>query len=151
MKNKIKGALIDSLQIIERKDKRVAYRDVQKLVLSFLIEKRIDTNEIDIFHRLLKGDISILSENEISSSGYVVSTLEASIWSFMTTENAKDTILKAVNLGEDTDTIGSITGGISGLYYGFESFPKEWVDVIARKEAIFDLAGRMVEKVGSKK
>lgn len=54
----------------------------------------------------------------------------------MNSENYTEAVLKAVNLGEDTDTTGAITGGIAGIYYGFESIPKEWVDVLARKEDI---------------
>jgi ADP-ribosylglycohydrolase len=52
---------------------------------------------------------------QVSSDGYVVHTLEASIWSFMTTDNYKDAVLKAVNLGKDTDTTGAVTGGLAGL------------------------------------
>jgi ADP-ribosylglycohydrolase len=82
----------------------------------------------------------ILQEEEISSSGYVLHSLEASLWCFLNSENYAEAVLKAVNLGEDTDTTGAITGGIAGIYYGFESIPKEWVDVLTRKE---DITGKM--------
>jgi ADP-ribosyl-[dinitrogen reductase] hydrolase len=125
------------LQIIEGKDKFLAYKNVQHSVVNILIKKGIDLKEIEIFH---------LDESEISSSGYVVSSLEASMWSFLRTENFKDAVLKSVNLGEDTDTIGSITGGIAGLYYGNNSIPVEWIEKIARKEDIIDLSDRLIGK-----
>lgn len=61
------------------------------------------------FVRILENDISTLPEEEIRSSGFVVDTLEAAFWCFMTTDNYKDAVLKAVNLGDDTDTTGAVT------------------------------------------
>ena len=48
-------------------------------------------------------------------------------------------MLKAVNLGDDTDTVAAIAGGLAGLYYGYEAIPQEWITVIKRKECIEDL------------
>lgn len=71
-----------------------------------------------------------LPRTEIRSSGYVVDTLEAAIWCLLNSSNYKECILKAVNLGGDTDTIGAVAGGLAGLiadrYY--------WVE--ARKELV---------------
>ena len=69
--------------------------------------------------------------------------LEASIWCLLTTNNYKDAVLKAVNLGEDTDTTGAVTGGLAGLLYGFDTIPENWVKQIARKDDIEDLANRL--------
>lgn len=55
-------------------------------------------------------------ENEVKSTGYVVDSLEAAVWSLITTESFKDGLLKAVNLGGDTDTIGAIAGGLAALH-----------------------------------
>lgn len=81
-----------------------------------------------------------LEEADIKSSGYVVHTLEAAIWCFLNTDNYKDCVLKAVNLGEDTDTVGAVAGGLAGLYYGYKEIPKEWIDVIPKKDWIEELA-----------
>jgi len=77
----------------------------------------------------------------------VIHTLEASIWCFLNTENYKDAILKAVNLGEDTDTTGAVTGGLAGLYYGYESIPADWLAVLARRQDIDDLCDRLNNKI----
>ena len=50
-------------------------------------------------------------------------TLKASIWCLLTTDNYKDAVLKAVNLGEDTDTTAAVTGGLAGLLYGLDNIP----------------------------
>lgn len=89
------------------------------------------------------NNIIELKEDEIKSSGYVVHTLEASLWCLLTSNSYKETVLKAVNLGEDTDTTGAVAGGLAGIYYGFESIPEEWVNQIVRKDKIVELAERL--------
>lgn len=84
-----------------------------------------------------------LNEDDIKSSGYVVDTLETAVWCFLNTDNYKDCVLKAVNLGEDTDTVGAVAGGLAGLYYGLEEIPEEWINLLPKKEWIIELAGKM--------
>lgn len=72
----------------------------------------------------------------IKSSGYVVDTLEAAVWCLLHSHSYKETVLMAVNLGEDTDTIGAVAGGLAGLYYKEEGIPQEWIQVIQRREWI---------------
>ncbi|MGN6713341.1 ADP-ribosylglycohydrolase family protein [Anaerocolumna jejuensis] len=57
----------------------------------------------------------------------------------MKSDNYKDTVLKAVNLGGDTDTIAAIAGGLAGIYYGFDGIPDKWVQSIVRKEELYDI------------
>jgi ADP-ribosyl-[dinitrogen reductase] hydrolase len=85
----------------------------------------------------------MIPENQIRSSGYVLHTLEASIWCLLNTDNYKDAVLKAVNLGQDTDTTGAVTGGLAGLLYGYYSIPGNWLSQLARKDDIEDLSVRM--------
>ena len=74
--------------------------------------------------------------DRIKSSGYVVDTLEAAVWSLITTDSFEQALLKAVNLGDDTDTVGAITGGLAGLYYGYDKIPADWLSAIKRREWI---------------
>ncbi|MCX5805638.1 MAG: ADP-ribosylglycohydrolase family protein [Proteobacteria bacterium] len=92
--------------------------------------------ELAHFERILSGNIHQLPEEKIQSGGYVIHTLEASIWCLLNSHTFTEAVLKAVNLGDDTDTTGIVTGGLAGIYYGVEAIPKEWVNVIARKEDI---------------
>ena len=73
---------------------------------------------------------------EISGSGYVLHTLQASLWCLLTTANYADCVLKAVNLGEDTDTTAAVAGGLAGLWYGEGEIPKEWRMVTAQYDEI---------------
>lgn len=40
----------------------------------------------------------------------------------------EDSVVFAVNLGGDADTIGAMCGAISGAYFGLESIPARWLD-----------------------
>jgi ADP-ribosyl-[dinitrogen reductase] hydrolase len=145
-----------ALEILKEKDKWEAYKAMQKTVREFLDNDPIcSQEEMDKFHRILElkvGEYDIaplhtLEEDEISSSGYVLHSLEASLWCFLNSESYSEAVLKAVNLGEDTDTTGAITGGIAGIYYGFENIPEEWIEVLARKEDIGNLCIKLEDKL----
>jgi len=79
----------------------------------------------------------------IKSSGYVVDTLEASIWCLINSNSYEEAVLMAVNLGGDTDTTGAVTGGLAGIFYGYDSIPKKWIDLLVRKDDIEALAVRL--------
>ena len=69
----------------------------------------------------------------------------------LTTDNYKDAVLKAVNLGEDTDTTAAVTGGLAGLLYGLDNIPNNWKKQIAKHDDIEELAERLGEKIANKK
>lgn len=126
------------LQLIKNKNQKEAYKYMQENFPPAPVRDEY----IDEFKHLLNEDIIDFSETEIKTSGYVIDTLEASIWCLLTTNNYKEAVLKAVNLGGDTDTIASITGALASLLYGFNNIPKEWVEKLKRNKDIEDLAIR---------
>lgn len=95
------------------------------------------------FGRILENDICELPEEEIRSGGFVIDTLEAAFWCFMTTDNYKDAVLKAVNLGDDTDTTGAVAGALAGLAYGLDSIPQEWREQLAAYDEVRRIAVKM--------
>ncbi|WP_343704917.1 ADP-ribosylglycohydrolase family protein [Flavobacterium sp.] len=135
------------LEILKDKDKFEAYKEMQIVVVKFLESKEFNPIEIGLFERILKNDISAYPENEIHSSGYVLHSLEASFWCFLNSDSYEETVLKAVNLGEDTDTTGAIAGGLAGIYYGIENIPQKWIDNLVRSNDIKDLAERLSQKI----
>ena len=80
-----------------------------------------------------------LPAEKIKSTGYVVDALEAAVWSLITTDSFDQALLKAVNLGDDTDTVGAIAGGLAGLYYGYDSIPEECLSAIKRRKWIEEM------------
>lgn len=136
------------IEILNKSEKHEAYQKMQNKVKDFLNNNPIcSQNEMDLFDRILNNDISTFPEDEIKSSGYVLHSLEASLWCFLNSENYSEAVLKAVNLGEDTDTTAAITGGIAGIFYGFENIPEEWVAELVRKDDIEKLCEKLENKL----
>lgn len=144
--------------ILSGADKWTAYHGMIAEVNAFFDNNPVcSQREIDIYHRILGnpiGDYEIrplpeFDEEEMYSAGYVLHTLEASLWCILLTDNYMDAVLKAVNLGHDTDTTGAVTGGLAGLLYGEEAIPEEWLVVLARRTDIEQLADRLNKRMNS--
>ena len=86
------------------------------------------------FDRLPK--VASLEREQIRSSGYAVDTLEAALWCLATTESYRACVLAAVNLGDDTDTVAAVAGGLAGIVYGMEAIPHAWVDMLRGRDLI---------------
>jgi len=117
-----------------------AYYKMREVIKLFFTTEDIAEREILIFERLINNDIAKYAESEINSSGYVLHTLEASFWCLLNTESYLESVFKAINLGDDTDTTATVVGGISGLVYGLDKVPKDWLDALARKNDIITLS-----------
>lgn len=76
----------------------------------------------------------------IRGTGYVVASLEAALWAFAATRDYASGALRAVNLGDDADTTGAVYGQLAGACYGLAGIPAHWVERIALREAITELA-----------
>lgn len=126
-----------ALNLIKAKDKMESYEESLRFVVKYCFEKYQD--ELPNFRRLLNKEIHLLSKDEISSSGYVIDTLEAVLWSFLSSNSYEEAVFTAINLGDDTDTIAALVGGLAGIYYGFDSINNNWVQCLARKKDIYEL------------
>jgi ADP-ribosylglycohydrolase len=113
-----------------------------KLALSMAKCRYMGNPEFSHFARLFSGDFERLPCEEIKSSGYVVDTLEAALWCVLTTDSYRECVLKAVNLGRDTDTVAAIAGGLAGALYGYDAIPSEWLDTLKRRDYIEEMCER---------
>jgi len=98
--------------------------------------------------RFLSGDLAGLAESEIFSGVYVVETLEAAVWSLLQAEDFEEAVLRAVNLGGDTDTTGAVTGGLAGARFGREAIPERWLSVLAKADRIGAVVDRFLDAAG---
>lgn len=108
--------------------------------IEFYKQKLVKNNEMAHYGRIVNlTEFKKLFECEIKSSGYVVDSLEAAIWCLLNTNSYKECLLKAVNLGMDTDTVAAIAGGLAGLYYGYDNIPAEWIEVIQKRDWLINM------------
>lgn len=98
------------------------------------------------FRRLLEAGLGEVPECEIKSGGYVLQTLEASVWCLLNTRSYPEAVLRAVNLGGDTDTTGCVTGGLAGVLYGQASIPPEWIATLARTDDLARLFDSFIDR-----
>lgn len=87
--------------------------------------------------------IQYVKSELIRSSGYVVDTLEAALWCLYHSKNYHECVLLAVNLGEDTDTVAAVAGGLAGIIYGMGDIPTHWLGQIPRMEWILALCDKV--------
>jgi ADP-ribosyl-[dinitrogen reductase] hydrolase len=127
-------------ELLQGKEAQVAYE------APLAIFKRwVNSKERVHFERITAGNIGELDEYEIMSSGYVIHSLEAALWCLLRHDNYADTVLEAVNLGDDTDTTAAIAGGLAGILYGRQGIPQKWIDTLARKDMVENVIQRFVE------
>lgn len=117
--------------LLKYKDKMKAYEELCKNDYSQYYDKSI----VKLYEDILSGELVNLTKNEISTDGYVVSTLKASIWGLLKYDNYKDIVLNLINLGDDTDTVGAIAGSLGGIIYG-DSIPIKWKNKLRNKKLI---------------
>ena len=132
-----------------RKEGTLAEKLQQGIDDGFAFYERQNSMERELgFYRRLRdlAQFASLERNAIRSSGYVVDSLEAAVWCLLQTDTFRDALLTAVNLGEDTDTVGAICGGLAGLQYGYTGMPEEWLSVIQRREWIEELCQGMAKE-----
>lgn len=133
----ILGCLIYVLVMMELNKGNGLTESIQKVKVE--LDRHLDDKylrELRNYKKMFETGFKETEEDKIQSSGYVVDTLLASIWSVLNTETTKEAILKSVNLGRDTDTVGAVTGSISGMMYGLDKESEEWLEVIQNKELL---------------
>ncbi len=125
------------LELLKEPVKNSVYAGIKKSSLLFPSLK-----EAKHYSRLFNEDFKNIEIDEIKSSGYVVDTLEAAIWCILNTDSYHDCVLKAVNLGDDTDTVGAVAGALAGALYGFEGIDKSWIDALLKYDYIDEMCER---------
>ncbi len=84
-------------------------------------------------------EITTINKHSLNSSPFVVDSLMCAIWCIMNTSTAEEAICEAINLGGNSGSIGAITGGLAGVYYGYDALPKKWTNIIDKKEELLDV------------
>ncbi|KAJ9656829.1 hypothetical protein H2198_004717 [Neophaeococcomyces mojaviensis] len=129
-----------------------ALRGASKAELVQTLQQRINDTETDFtLAAMLKPYVSLAAflskpRDEISSSGYVIHSLEAALWAFFNTDSFEEGAIEVVNLGDDADTVGAIYGGLAGAFYGDpKCIPERWLNEMKSKQTIFGASSCMLE------
>lgn len=123
-----------AMNLLKGNNKFSAYNQMRKLDYSMFSKQTLN-----LYKRILIEDINILEIDDIKSSGYIVDTLEASLWCFLKSNNYKECVIATTNIGEDTDTIGAIAGALAGIFYGYNNIPKDMLVDLRKREYLEEL------------
>lgn len=116
------------LYVLQGRDIKDAIRTGLNHGMEYYRKQPAYQKEIIKYNPMIMDSFADMPESKIKSGGYVVDTLSAAMWCLLNSENYKECVLKAVNLGSDTDTVGAVAGAVAGLAYGFDSIPKRWLN-----------------------
>ena len=86
---------------------------------------------------------------EVQSSAYVLDTLRTALWAVLRTASFEEAVVLAVNLGNDADTVGAVTGALAGAAHGEAGIPKRWLDVLLVRDEAAALADRLAGQVAA--
>lgn len=118
--------------LLETKNPHLSHSRLTRIDYS----KYFSQEAIDAHKKVLNPSFEKLPDEQINGSGYVVDTLECSLYSLLNSENYEQAVTKAINTGYDTDTIAGITGSLAGVLYGSESIPERWVEPLRKRETL---------------
>lgn len=63
---------------------------------------------------------------ELRNTGWVRHTIESALWGLLNTDSFEEALVQVINLGEDADTAGTVTGALAGAAYGLAAIPDSW-------------------------
>ena len=127
-----------AIELLNSKNLLQSYKKIKEIDYT----KYFSEESIAKYSRILKNNIFEYKLDEISTSGYVVDTLEAVFWVLLNTNSYNEAIIGAINLGDDTDTVGACLGGLAGIYYGLESISSKWKNDLLKYDYISDLCDK---------
>ncbi|HOH47248.1 MAG TPA: ADP-ribosylglycohydrolase family protein [Candidatus Cloacimonadota bacterium] len=141
--------LLYAQKLIDGVEKFAALEQTREELKEFMKTKVWDSEDTRELDRIFSFDFSRFTTDPddrdrsdyLSSGGYVIHTLEAALWCLLTSSDYKETVLKAVNLGDDTDTTAAVGGGLAALLWGWESIPAEWIDALKKPEVFQRIVG----------
>ena len=130
--------VIYGIELLNSKNLTQAYKKIKAIEY----DKYFSQDTIRRYERVLKNNINKYSLDEIKSTGFVVDTLEATLWVLLNTNSYNQAIIGAINLGNDTDTVGACVGGLAGIYYGQESINQSWKNDLLKFDYINNLCDK---------
>jgi len=93
----------------------------------------------------ISDDIRNRQRSQVSASGLYKDTLEAALWAVTNTSTFEDAVIQAINLGDDADTVGAVTGQLAGAIYGESGIPDRWLDRLAWRNELREMAEKLID------
>jgi poly(ADP-ribose) glycohydrolase ARH3 len=117
--------------------------------LTDFVQDRVYREKLGIIEELIEKPDRDRVVAELGHGIEAFNSVPTAIYSFLSFPNSfARAVLSAISLGGDTDTIGAMTGAISGAYLGVDSIPTQWRGRLENGQYIEEL-GEKLWDIGS--
>ena len=128
-------------ELIKTNDKIKAYKNMQEIIKNHYKQE----SELIYFKGILEESIFDKDASSLSGLGYVISTLEVVLHSFINGNSFKNCVLNAIKIGNDTDTNAALTGALAGYYYN--ELPESWVKKLLKYDFLEETIDNFITKL----
>lgn len=111
------------------------------------VKVAMDATNNETLRSALAG-VAAQNAGTLDASGYVLATMQSAFWAVTTHESLEETVVAAVNLGQDADTTGAVAGALAGARWGMANIPDRWLDALLAKDELLGLADGLFELSG---
>ena len=95
----------------------------------------------------IPAEIPVRQREQVSASGFYKHTLESALWAVANTFSIEEALDQAVNLGDDADTVGAVTGQLAGAIYGLSGIPERWLEPLAWRHELTEMVDLLIRRV----
>jgi ADP-ribosyl-[dinitrogen reductase] hydrolase len=85
-----------------------------------------------------------IPEGAAQSNNTAATALAAALWAFGSTDNYRDAVLRAANVGGNSDVVAAVCGQLAGAHYGATGIPQSWRSGLIQKDLIEGIADRLL-------
>ncbi len=122
-----------------------AMRDELRKQLPVVVAS-IDEEDRRISTALLEAPVA--EPEEVKNSAFVVDSLRTALWAVLRATTFEEALCTVVNLGDDADTVGAITGALAGALHGEAGIPARWLEALQLGEPLRAVAERLADRAG---
>ena len=85
-----------------------------------------------------------INEATVQANNTAAAALNAALWAFSSTDNFRDAVLRAANVGGNSDVVAAVVGQLAGAHYGASAIPASWRSGLMQKDLIEGIADRLL-------
>ena len=93
-------------------------------------------------------EAAVAEPEELHGGAFVVDSLKLALWAVLRSASFEDALCLVVNMGDDADTVGAITGALAGALYGETAIPARWLEPLVLRDRVAAAADRLAALAG---
>jgi ADP-ribosyl-[dinitrogen reductase] hydrolase len=90
------------------------------------------------------AEAGTITEAAAQVNNTAAAALNAAFWAFSSTDNYRDAVLRAANVGGNSDVVAAVCGQLAGAHYGASAIPQSWRSGLIEKDLIEGIADRLL-------